>query len=121
MGVNIPGADWTFVMTDSEHEYQRAKANLLAEERKLVQVLSGNPFFLEIQEVRERLLERIEDDDRTIIQQELTLSFAICGVLPSPGQSAKLVFNQIRDQDRRCVPLRDEWYALLQLRSGRRD
>jgi hypothetical protein len=27
------------VMTDSEHQYQRAKASLLAEERKLIQLL----------------------------------------------------------------------------------
>ena len=108
-------------MTDSEHQYEGAKASLLAEERKLIQLLSGNPFFLEIQEARERLLERIENDDSTIIQRELTFTFAISGLLTSPGQSAKLVFSQICDQDRRCAPLRDKWYALLQFRTGRPD
>ena len=108
-------------MTDSEHAYQTAKADLLAEERKLVQVLAANPFYQEIQEARERLLERIENDDGTITEQELTFTFAICGLLTSPGQSAKLVFSQIRDQDRRCAHLRHEWYALLQLRNQRPD
>ena len=104
------------VMTDSEHEYETAKANLLAEERKLIQVLSSSPVLLEIQDARERILERVEKDDSTITEQELTFTFAVSTVLTSPGQSVKLVFNQIRDQDRRCAPLRQDWYALLRNR-----
>jgi len=108
-------ADWTLVMTDSEHQYQRAKARLLAEERKLIQLLSINPFLQEIREARERILERIENDESTIIQRELTLSFAINMV---SSRADGLVLSQIRDQDRRCAPLRDEWHALLKLRNG---
>ena len=115
-GMDVYKWETDAVMTDSEHQYETAKASLLAEERKLVQVLSANPFFLEVQEARERLLERIENDDGTITEQELTFTFAVSTVRTSPGQSAKLVFNQIRDQDRRCAPLRQEWYALLRNR-----
>jgi hypothetical protein len=107
-------------MSDSEHNYQRANASLLAEERKLIELLSANPLLLEIQEARERVLERIENDDSTIIQRELTLSFAINTVLTGYN-NLKLVLSQIRDQDRRCVPLRDEWYALLNLRNEKPD
>ena len=106
--------------TDSEHQYERAKANLLAEERKLLQVLSVSPILLEIRESRESILQRIENDDRTIVEPELTFSFAVNTVLTGYN-NLKLVWSQICDQDRRCAPLRDEWYALLQLRNGRPD
>ena len=116
-------ADWMLVMTDSEYRYQRAKASLLAEERKLIQLLSANPFLLEIQEARERFLDRIENDDSTIIRRELTFTFAVNMVTTSSRQTAAvgLVLSQIRDQDTRCAPLRDEWHALLKLRNGKPD
>ncbi len=116
-------ADWMLVMTDSAHDYQRAKASLFAEERKLIQLLSANPFLLEIQEARERILDRIENDDSTILRQELTCTFAINMVLTSSRQTAAvgLALSQVRDLDARCAPLRDEWHALLKLRNGPSD
>ena len=108
-------------MTDSEHQYETAKASLLAEERKLLQLLSASPILLEIQEARERILQRIENDDSTIVEWELTFSFTMNTVLTSAKNTAKLVWSQICDQDRRCAPLRDEWHALLQLRNANPD
>jgi hypothetical protein len=105
-------------MTDSERDYQTAKSNLLAAERNLIQVLSANPFLREIREARECVLQRIENDDSTIVERELTFSFAINTATTSSNNTAKLACSQPCDQDRRCVPLRREWYAPLKLRNG---
>jgi hypothetical protein len=105
-------------MTDSERDYQTAKSNPLAAERNLIQVLSANPFLREIREARERILQRVENDDGTIIQRELTLSFLINTATTSSNEAVRLLLSQIRDQDRRCAPLRDEWYVLLKLRKS---
>jgi hypothetical protein len=70
---------------------------------------------------RNVVLQRIENSDGTLTEDDLPLTFASNGAFiskpPPPSKQIKLALNRIREQDGRCVPFRVEWLALLKARN----
>jgi hypothetical protein len=91
------------------------KDRLLADERKLIELLSAAGLPPGIAATRNVVLQRIEDDDGTLTERELRLTFI--SKPPPPLNQIKLALSRIREQDGRCVPIRAEWLALLKARN----
>lgn len=97
-------------MEHVEYRYRKIKHDLLVEEGKLLQVLSGKDFLRGIASAREAVWHRIKDDDNTLSDRDMKLSF-------SSNRLDMSTFNMIVEQDKRCAPLRDEWRTLVKLKN----